>query len=88
MMNFIKWLRLIKLNKVIQSDEKLAHDTILPETDHLIGKMLIVKYVLHIIKLAIIIFCSSYFLAFFWLVLCEYQEYFLDEVDYDAYEFT
>lgn len=48
--------------------------------------MLIIKYVLNIFRLATIIFCSSYFLGVFWLVLCEYQEYFQDKVNYDEYE--
>ena len=87
MMNLVKRFRLRRLNQLIKRKPEMADDTSLAETDHLIGKILIIKYVLNILKLAIIIVCSSYILGTFWLVLCEYQEKFIDDTNYvDFYE--
>ena len=51
-----------------------ADDMILPETNHNIGYILIIKYFLQTFRLVIIIFISSYTLGIFWMVLCELQE--------------
>ena len=54
--------------------------------------MLIIKYILNIIQIAIVIKFSSFFLGIFWLVLCEYQEIVFDEQDYsqlsDGHQYT
>ena len=72
MMNLVKWIRLSTLKERMRRNPKLGEDTLGPDSDHLIGKILIIKYILNIIKLGIIIVCSSYILGIFWLVLCEY----------------
>ena len=73
-MNFIKRRRLRHLNELVEYDPDLGDDMILPETNHNIGQILIVKYILQTFRLVIIIFISSYTLGIFWMVLCELQE--------------
>jgi len=45
-MNFIKKRRLRYLNDLVERNPDLADDMILPETNHNIGFILIIKYIL------------------------------------------
>lgn len=68
---FIKRRRLMYLNSLVEETPEYAEDMILPETNHNIGIILVIKYILQTFKLVIIIFISSYTLGIFWMILCE-----------------
>lgn len=73
-MNFIKRRRQNHLKQIVERNPNYADDMILPATNHNIGQILIVKYILQTFRLVIIIFISSYTLGIFWMILCELQE--------------
>lgn len=59
---------------VQRNPELYADDMILPESNHNIGVILIIKYILQTFRLVVIIFISSYTLGIFWMVICEIQQ--------------
>jgi len=70
-MEKIKYLNKRKMDEIIQNDRIKAEDTL--EDNNNITKMILINFVIQILKLVIIIINISYFLGFFWYILCDLQ---------------